>query len=826
MADAPNAATTCAGGVLTAPAGGDTIAFADGELAAGDACAISVDVTSAVAGSYLNGPESVTSSLGASTPVQATLTVDAADALVFTKAFSPDTIAPGGISRLTFTIDNGANLIDVGSLAFTDAFPAGLVVAGTPNGSTTCGGTFAPGASDVSLAFTGGAVAAGDACAISVDVTSAVAGSYPNTSGALTSDLPDAAPPALATLTVDEAPLIVSMGFSPSTIAQGGVSRLSYDLRNDAAVGATSISLSDTLPADVAVADVPDARTTCGGTVTAAAGGNQISYSGGAVAAGDACAISVDVTSAVAGSYSNGPESVTSSLGASTPVQATLTVDAADAPVFSKAFSPDTIAPGGISRLTFTIDNGANLIDVGSLAFTDAFPAGLVVAGTPNGSTTCGGTFAPGASDVSLAFTGGAVAVGDACAISVDVTSAVAGSYPNTSGALTSDLPDAPPATATLTVNEAPLVVSMGFSPSTIAQGGVSRLSYDLGNAAAVGATSISLSDTLPADVTVADAPNAATTCAGGVLTAPAGGDTIAFADGELAAGDTCAISVDVTSAVAGSYLNGPESVTSSLGASTPVQATLTVDAADALVFTKAFSPDTIAPGGISRLTFTIDNGANLIDVGSLAFTDAFPAGLVVAGTPNGSTTCGGTFAPGASDVSLAFTGGAVAAGDACAISVDVTSAVAGSYPNTSGALTSDLPDAAPPALATLTVDEAPLVVSMGFSPSTIAQGGVSRLSYDLGNAAAVGATSISLSDTLPADVTVADAPNAATTCAGGTVTAAAGGNQISYSGGAVAAGDACAISVDVTSAVAGSYLNGPEAVTSSLGASTPRRRR
>ena len=647
VAGVPDASTTCGG---TVAAGGDTVAFADGELAAGVSCTISVDVTSAVAGSYPNGPESVTSSLGDSTPVQATLMVDAADAPVFTKAFSPDTIAPGGISRLTFTIDNGANLIDVGSLAFTDAFPAGLVVADTPDGSTTCGGTFAPAASDVSLAFTGGAVAAGDACAISVDVTSAVAGSYPNTSGALTSDLPDA-PPALATLTVDEAPLIVSMGFSPSTIAQGGVSRLSYDLRNDAAVGATSISLSDTLPADVVVADAPNAATTCGGTLTAA-GGDTIAFADGELAAGDTCAISVDVTSAVAGSYLNGPEAVTSSLGASTPVQATLTVDAADAPVFTKAFSPDTIAPGGISRLTFTIDNGANLIDVGSLAFTDAFPAGLVVAGTPNGSTTCGGTFAPGASDVSLAFAGGAVAAGDACAISVDVTSAVAGSYPNTSGALTSDLPDAPPASATLRVNEAPLVVSMGFSPSTIAQGGVSRLSYDLRNDAAVGATSISLSDTLPADVVVAGVPDASTTCGGGTVTAAAGGNQISYSGGAVAAGVSCTISVDVTSAVAGSYSNGPEAVTSSLGASTPVQATLTVDAADALVFTKAFSPSTIAPGGISRLTFTIDNGANLIDVGSLAFTDAFPAGLVVAGTPNGSTTCGGTFAPGASDAS------------------------------------------------------------------------------------------------------------------------------------------------------------------------------
>jgi len=466
-------------------------------------------------------------------------------------------------------------------------------------------------------------------------------------------------------------------------------------LRNGAAVGATSISLSDTLPADVTVADAPNAATTCGGTLTAAAGGDTLAFTGGAVAAaGGACAISVDVTSAVAGSYSNGPESVTSSLGASTPASATLTVTAADAPVFSKEFSPDTIDPGGISRLTFTIDNGANGIEAADLAFTDAFPAGLVVADTPDVDNDCGGgTLTAAAGGDTLAFAGGAVAAGDACAISVDVTSAVAGSYPNTSGALTSDLLDAPAATATLTVNEAPLIVSMGFSPSTIAQGGVSRLSYDLGNAAAVGATSISLSDTLPADVTVADAPNAATTCGGGTVTA--GGDTIAFADGELAAGDTCAISVDVTSAVAGSYLNGPEVVTSSLGDSTPVSATLTVDAADAPGFSKAFSPSTIDPGGISRLTFTIDNGANAIEAADLAFTDAFPSGLVVAGTPNGSTTCGGTFAPGASDVSLAFTGGAVAAGDACAISVDVTSAVAGSYPNTSGALTSDLPDRA-----------------------------------------------------------------------------------------------------------------------------------
>ena len=310
-----------------------------------------------------------------------------------------------------------------------------------------------------------------------------------------------------------------------------------------------------------------------------------------------------------------------------------LTVDAADALVFTKAFSPDTIAPGGISRLTFTIDNGANLIDVGSLAFTPS---------RRGRDGDGGGTFAPGASDVSLAFAGGAVAAGDACAISVDVTSC--GKRGRS---------DVGPAGH---LNEAPLVVSMGFSPSTIAQGGVSRLSYDLGNDAAVGATFV--------------VRHAARRCDGGRDADGGGGRrTIAFADGELAAGDTCAISVDVTSAVAGSYLNGPEAVTSSLGASTPVQATLTVDAADALVFTKAFSPDT------SGRDFQADvRQWGQPDRCRVAGLYAFPAGLVVAGTPNGSTTCGGTFAPGASDVSLAFAR-RCCGGDACAISVDVTEA-------------------------------------------------------------------------------------------------------------------------------------------------------
>ena len=777
VADPSDAQTTCIGGTLTAAAGTREIAYSGGALGAGATCTIAVDVTSALVGSYLNDTQSVTSSLGTSTVAEATLTVDPAAAPGFAKAFSPARVAPGVISRLTFTIDNTANAIDLRELAFTDAFPDGLVAADPPNAETGCGGTFAPAASATALAFSGGSVAAGEVCTIAVDLQARRPGTLENLSGALTSDLPVTTSGARATLTVDAAPLTVSMAFSPRAIDQGGVSRLTHTLRNGAAVEATSVALSDMLPAAVAVADPSDAQTTCiGGTLTAAAGTREIAYSGGALGAGATCTIAVDVTSALVGSYLNDTQSVTSSLGTSTVAEATLTVDPAAAPGFAKAFFPARVGPGGLSRLTFTIDNAANLIDLRELAFTDVFPDGLVAADSPNAETGCGGTFAPVASAAALAFTGGSVAAGQTCRLSVDVQALRAGTLENLSGALASDLPvTTPGATATLTVDAAPLSVSMAFSPPAIDQGGVSRLTHTLSNGAAVEATGVALSDRLPADVVVADPPDAQTTCTGGRLTAAAGGDTIAYSDGALAAGASCTIAVDVTSALAGPYPNGTESVTSSLGTSTAAEATLTVDPAEAPGFAKAFSPARVDPGGISRLTFAIDNAANLIAVGSLAFTDVFPDGLVVADPPNAETSCGGTFAPAASAASLAFSGGSVASGEACTIAVDVQALRPGALENLSGVLASDLPVTTPGAGATLTVDEDPLSVSMAFEPPAIVQGEVSRLTYTLDNGAAVEATSVALSDRLPAAVAVADPPDAQTTCAGGTLAAAAG---------------------------------------------------
>ena len=196
------------------------------------------------------------------------------------------------------------------------------------------GGTLTAAAGSEAIAYSEGALAAGASCTIAVDVTSATAARYRNIAESVTSSL-GTSTAVSAGLRVDEAPLSVSMAFSPRAIAQGGVSRLTHTLRNDAAIGATSVALSDRLPPGVTLADPPDAQTTCsGGRLTAAAGTRTIAYSEGALAAGASCTIAVDVTSATAARYRNIAQSVTSSLGTSTAVSAGLRVD--EAPLRSR----------------------------------------------------------------------------------------------------------------------------------------------------------------------------------------------------------------------------------------------------------------------------------------------------------------------------------------------------------------------------------------------------------------------------------------------------------------------------------------------------------
>ena len=118
-------------------------------------------------------------------------------------------------------------------------------------------------------------------------------------------------------------------------------------------------------------------------------------------------------------------------------------------PSFSKAFAPAIIGSTATSTLTFTIDNSASPLNATNLDFTDNLPAGVVVAATPNASTTCtGGTLTATAGTGTITYTGGTVTAGASCTVSVDVTSSIPGMYANTTGDLTSSLGNSGMATA------------------------------------------------------------------------------------------------------------------------------------------------------------------------------------------------------------------------------------------------------------------------------------------------------------------------------------------------------------------------------------------
>ncbi|WP_038056888.1 DUF3344 domain-containing protein [Thermus amyloliquefaciens] len=137
--------------------------------------------------------------------------------------------------------------------------------------------------------------------------------------------------------------------------------------------------------------------------------------------------------------------------------QVSVTVEPPQPPSLSKAFSPDTIAVGGVSVLTLTLSNPNNYPATLTADLVDQLPNGLVVANPANASTTCPGgvlTANPGSGTITL-HSGAQIPAGGACTLTVEVTSNAPGTYTNTlpAGALQTDLGNSQsPASAVLSV--------------------------------------------------------------------------------------------------------------------------------------------------------------------------------------------------------------------------------------------------------------------------------------------------------------------------------------------------------------------------------------
>jgi uncharacterized repeat protein (TIGR01451 family) len=569
-------------------------------------------------------------------------------AVTIEKSFAPDPTIEGGTSTLTFTINN-PNAAAIGDVNFSDTFPTtpGAMVVADPTGASTTGcgtPTFAPVAGAGSISFSDGTVPANGNCLVSVNVTVPAVGTYNNTSDDLFIGTTDTGDNASDSLVVNTDPP------APSPVC--GLVMAAWDF--------TGMTDPPPQPSySTKAADVSTAAITVGGTdpgpitdVTDGASGNPIEslrmygwQNAGPIVTGTSPFIQFEIDT-------------------SNYTQVNLTFD-----LERKSNGPDS------EELYFSTDGSSWTLE-SAFSSTTSWVSYGAFDFTGDTSTT-GSTFF-------RLYGYGANTPSSGADLNIDNVSFTGCGVPN------------------------PPTITKSFSPDPVAVSDTSTLSFTITNPnATVALSGIAFSDTLPTGVTTATS-GPTSTCGGSISTTSP--STIAFTGGSLAGGANCVIPVTVTVTTSGPHLNvsGFISATESGTNTGPTgSASNSITAISPPSISKLFEPNPILTGGTSTLTFTIGNPNPDDQLTGVQFADTFPGAMVVA-NPTGATTSGcgtPTYTPVAGAGSISLTGGTIAAGSTCMVTVNVTATPTGDYANTSGAVSATTAGTGNTASDTLTVN-------------------------------------------------------------------------------------------------------------------------
>ncbi|MFQ3535956.1 MAG: hypothetical protein SNJ58_08765, partial [Aggregatilineales bacterium] len=866
IASPPNAATTCSSGTVSAIPGdtsftlnGGTVPPKSGPI--NGECYFEVDITTTVQGNSINTiPANALNASGPngpvtnSSPASATILVESMPNPTVTKTFAPTTVYVGQNSTLTITINNNSSSINMTNVSLTDVLPSGLVISGSATLSGCGGGTVTATIGGDTITLTGATVQPSPNCVITVPVTSLTSAVYVNTiPGGSLQSRQGVTDPSNRTATLNVQNLRVEKSFSPTSVPQNGVTRLTITLRNPTSTPYTGVSFTDNLPSGLQVASPPNLSNTCGGTITGAvAASTSFSLSGGTIPAGTisspgTCTIEIDVQVTVVGTRTNTiPASgVTTNEGATNinPGSASVTGTSTSPGNIggSKSFTSNVINPGDISRLRVRLNrSGGAATPLTGVTFVDNLPANVVIANPPNISFTasCGGsavmtrndppTYTPlSGGETSFLVRFATVPASGNCDIEVDVTSTVPGVYTNTIpvGSITNDqgTTNTSALSASLTVRSG-LEVTKEFLPSTITVGGYSTVRITLTNRNTFPLTGVNLTDTLPntgvRQLRVRSPANASTTC-GGSLTATPGSDSVTLTGGAILAQvgsvpGTCTILFDVVPFGSGPFTSGSttndipiNSVTTNQGVTNVQPASATLNFANLTMrAVKQFDPTLVYGGADSLLTITLTN-QNAVPLTQVSFTDNFPSGMFISSPVFTNTTCpDGVVTANAGNNFFTFAGGTIPANSSCVVQVRATINVNGNLTNVipAGQICAQEGPCNPDPIAASLTNLPGVSISKVFVPNTIAAGGTSTLVITIRDTAGLTLTNASATDTLPSGLSVASPANASTTCTSGSVTT--GVNSVTLSGATVPANGSCTFQVDVTGTVPGSYVN------------------
>ncbi len=589
------------------------------------------------------------------------------------KRFVPNATSVNGVSTLTITLTN-PNAGAVTGYNFTDPLPANMTVASPPSATTAgCGTpTLTASAGATSISFTNGTVAANGSCTISVNVTASVAATYTNTTNHLFVDATDTGKSASATLTVSNAP--------PPPACTPGLELARWNM-NGTTVGAIATAPLFFSKSSLVTSALANFAPSVGATQSIVASGTPANAWGG-----------------------------TGWLQSGVPTSATTSYF---------EFTLDTSKFTGVG-ITFDgnpIGNGDwgnpnnNQVHVWSSANGGAFS---LLAGFPQNMTKNAWT-------TNVSGTAAATGTGTTTfRININGTNKAAGVFAVDNIVFSGcGVPNFP-------------TMAKSFLANPVAVGATSTLQFTLTNPNPVALTGVKFSDSLPAGTQVAATPAASTTCGGTPSWAPAGGaTTLDFGQttgATIPANGSCTVSVNVIATTAGPHTNVSGYISSTgtgtnTGAGGSAVATLTAILPPAIA--KVFVTNPIVANGRSLLTFTIANPNPNDTLTGVAFSDTYPAGLVNVSplSPPVANTCGGAVTAVAGGNGIALSGGTLAAGTSCTLSVTVTAAAPGPYANNTGAVSATTAGPGNTASDTLTVTPANPAVGLLKQVGTSATG-------------------------------------------------------------------------------------------------------
>ncbi|MDT8439544.1 MAG: hypothetical protein RQ729_11110 [Wenzhouxiangellaceae bacterium] len=551
--------------------------------------------------------------------------------------------------------------------------------------------------------------------------------------------------------------------FVPSTIALGETSTLRFTIGNPNPVAISGYGFVDNLPAGMFVASPTVTSSSCGGTVTAAAGASQVAFAGGAIGASSSCTVLVEVTvpdGQSAADYLNTSEFLTIG-GDPTELtaQATLTVTAEP--------------PPPLDCDVFQADAQGNLPDLAEwTAFDNATGPTPTFQYSPGVASASLGTGLTSSLDV-----GGLELQLFATAVGQDLAAARA------ANAYFDFLLD------TTGIDE------LRFSFEVYRQNGNAPEFVALDYGPVDGTLQFDKSFNVPNQ----NARPGANNFFSGQLTTnlnPSGFTRFrVYAYNATNQTNQSARIIDPLFEGIGEICREP------VGDPPPPPSI-------AKRFIETGSATTVPTADVNepvRLRFTLINNSATESLTGVTFSDTLPAGMVADGGSLVNTTCGGTWSldtSGDDDV-LSLTDGLLAAGGSCTLDVTVSSDAVGPNLNLSDPIDSNETLAGNSADATLAIVPPPPPASLAkrFEANPLLDGSdISTLTFIVTNNDPARAISqVAFTDTLPSGMVVAANPAASTAgCGSPTFSPVAGSGSVSFVGGSIAASGVCVATVNV----------------------------